>query len=239
MRLNTGKTLLALAASSLIALSASAQPTQPGTPAEMPSGTQLLKDYGWLATPDPDHLGITEEEKAAFLAGVQAHLNGEAGPDDPQATWQQLQQYLTQRLVSMNKKKGQEYIAEQLKANPDIKKSDSGLYYEIIEEGTGPKPTETDTVEVNYAGTLVDGTEFDSSYKRGKPAIFPVANVVPGFGEGVQLIGKGGKVKLYIPSDLAYGDAAMPGSPIPPGSTLVFEVEMVDVNPPAPAPAIK
>jgi FKBP-type peptidyl-prolyl cis-trans isomerase len=236
MRLNTGKTLLALAASGLITLSASAQPNQPNQPAPPPqsepiSDAQLMQDYGWLVAPDPGQLGITEEEKAAFLKGVEAHLNGEAGPADPQASWQQLQQHLSERFVKINKQKGADYIANLKKTNPKVKKTEDGLYYEIIEEGTGPKAGPNDTVKVNYKGTLVDGTEFDSSYKRGTPAVFPVANVVPGFGEGVQLIGKGGKVMLYIPSELAYGDNARPNSPIPPGSTLIFEVEMVDVNP--------
>ncbi|MBC2594349.1 FKBP-type peptidyl-prolyl cis-trans isomerase [Ruficoccus amylovorans] len=130
----------------------------------------------------------------------------------------------------MNKEKGKEFLND-LKSNPKVKKSASGLYYEIIAEGEGPKAGPNDTVKVDYVGTLVDGTEFDSSYKRGQPATFPVSGVVPGFGEGVQLVGKGGKVKLYIPSELGYGDRAQPGSPIPPGSTLVFEVEMVEVNP--------
>ncbi len=229
MRLYIAKTLTALAAGSLIALSASAQPNQPGQ-ATQADDTELIKNYGWLVTPDPDRLGITEEEKAAFLAGVQAHLNGEAGPDDPQVAWQDIQQALSQRFVKINQQKGKQFLKD-LDSNPNVKKSPTGLYYEIIEEGEGPKAGPNDTVKVDYVGTLVDGTEFDSSYKRGQAATFPVSGVVPGFGEGVQLIGKGGKVKLYIPSDLGYGDSAQPGSPIPPGSTLIFEVEMVEVNP--------
>ncbi|WP_221773389.1 FKBP-type peptidyl-prolyl cis-trans isomerase [Ruficoccus amylovorans] len=230
MRLYIGKTLTTLAAASLIALSASAQTNDEAPKATSGSNTELLKNYGWIVTPDPDRLGISDEEKAAFLAGVQAHLDGESGPADPQAAWQEIQQYLTQRFVEMNKEKGKEFLND-LKSNPKVKKSASGLYYEIIAEGEGPKAGPNDTVKVDYVGTLVDGTEFDSSYKRGQPATFPVSGVVPGFGEGVQLVGKGGKVKLYIPSELGYGDRAQPGSPIPPGSTLVFEVEMVEVNP--------
>lgn len=230
MRLYIGKTLTTLAAASLIALSASANDNDAAPKAASGSNTELLKNYGWIVTPDPDRLGISDEEKAAFLAGVQAHLDGESGPADPQAAWQEIQQYLTNRFVEMNKEKGKEFLND-LKSNPKVKKSASGLYYEIIAEGEGPKAGPNDTVKVDYVGTLVDGTEFDSSYKRGQPATFPVSGVVPGFGEGVQLVGKGGKVKLYIPAELGYGDRAQPGSPIPPGSTLVFEVEMVEVNP--------
>jgi FKBP-type peptidyl-prolyl cis-trans isomerase FkpA len=104
----------------------------------------------------------------------------------------------------------------------------SGLQYEVLTEGTGPSPSATDQVSVHYAGTLLDGTEFDSSYKRGQPATFPLNRVIPGWTEGVQLMNVGAKYKFTIPGDLAYGAAGIPGT-IPPNSTLIFEVELLEI----------
>ena len=111
----------------------------------------------------------------------------------------------------------------------------SGLRYEVVQPGdpTPPKPTET--VKVNYTGALVDGTVFDSSEKSGAPAEFPLDGVIAGWTEGIQKIGKGGKIKLYVPPQLGYGDEARPG--IPPGSTLIFNVELLDIKPTPAAPA--
>ena len=111
-----------------------------------------------------------------------------------------------------------------------------GLCYEIIKQGEGPGPKPTDTVSAHYTGALVDGSVFDSSVQRGSPVEFPLDQVIPGWTEGLQKIGKGGKIRLFVPPDLAYGDAVRPG--IPPASTLVFEVEVLDFKPtPPPAPA--
>ncbi|WP_392558709.1 FKBP-type peptidyl-prolyl cis-trans isomerase [Orbus mooreae] len=112
---------------------------------------------------------------------------------------------------------------------PDVKKTDSGLLYEVITPGTGPHPTAEDTVIVHYTGTLVDGTKFDSSYDRGEPTQFPLSSVIPGWTEGIQLIGTGGKIKLVIPPELAYGEQS-PSPNIPVNSTLVFEVELLGIN---------
>jgi len=106
----------------------------------------------------------------------------------------------------------------------------SGLQYKVLKEGTGPKPTAGDTVTCNYKGTLVDGTEFDSSYKRGEPTSFPVGGVIKGWTEALQLMPVGSKWQLFIPSDLAYGDPGRPG--IAPGSTLIFEVELLSIGEP-------
>ena len=107
----------------------------------------------------------------------------------------------------------------------------NGGFIKILKEGTGPMPKADDTVKVHYRGTLLDGTEFDSSYKRGQPATFPLNGVIKGWTEGLQKSSKGGKIRLYIPPDLAYGDDFTPGSPIPPSSTLVFEIELIDIKP--------
>ena len=108
----------------------------------------------------------------------------------------------------------------------------SGLQYQVITQGAGPKPKATDRVTAHYTGTLLDGTEFDSSHKRGEPAQFVLDSVVPGWSEALQLMPKGSKYKLWIPAALGYGEAGTPGGPIPPNSTLVFEIELLDIAKP-------
>ena len=117
---------------------------------------------------------------------------------------------------------------EENKKRPGIVTLPSGLQYEVINEGTGKKPKATDQVRCHYEGTLVDGTLFDSSIKRGQPAVFGVNQVIPGWVEALQLMPEGAKWKLYIPSDLAYG-AQGAGEMIPPHSTLIFEVELLEI----------
>jgi FKBP-type peptidyl-prolyl cis-trans isomerase FkpA len=116
-------------------------------------------------------------------------------------------------------------------AEPGAVKTDSGLVYREMIAGTGASPKASDTVKVNYRGTLIDGTEFDSSYRRNEPASFPLNGVIPCWTEGMQKMKVGGKATLVCPSNLAYGDDGRPG--IPPGATLVFEVELLDVTPAA------
>lgn len=125
-----------------------------------------------------------------------------------------------------NKEKGEKFLAEN-KNKPGVKTTKSGLQYEVIKEGKGASPKATDVVKVHYSGTLIDGTKFDSSYDRGEPAEFPLNGVIPGWTEGLQLMKVGGKNKLYIPSDLAYGPQGRPS--IPGNSTLIFEVELIEI----------
>jgi len=113
-----------------------------------------------------------------------------------------------------------------------VKTTASGLEYEVVTEGTGPKPKATDTVKVDYVGTLIDGTTFDSSIERKQPAVFPLNGVIPGWTEGIQLMNVGGKYKLYIPSKLAYGENGANGK-IGPNATLIFEVSLLSIEPPA------
>ena len=108
-----------------------------------------------------------------------------------------------------------------------MKTTASGLQYEVEKEGTGPKPKATDTVKVNYLGTKIDGTKFDSSYDRGQPATFPLNGVIKGWTEGLQLMPVGSKYKFYVPADLAYG--TRPG-PIGPNATLIFEVKLLGIE---------
>lgn len=118
---------------------------------------------------------------------------------------------------------------EELAADADVQKSESGLHYKVLEPGSGVKPAMTDKVLVHYKGTLIDGTKFDSSYDRGKPAEFPLNGVVKGFGEGLTKVGAGGKIILYIPSELGYGNSPRPGGAIKPGDALIFECELKEI----------
>ena len=133
-----------------------------------------------------------------------------------------------QALASKNKQAGEQFLANNSQKN-GVEQTDSGLQYEIIEEGTGGKPALTDTVVVHYRGTLIDGTEFDSSYRRNTPATFPINGVIKGWQEGLQLMRTGSKWKLYIPSDLAYGEKGAGGA-IGPNQTLIFEVELQEIK---------
>jgi FKBP-type peptidyl-prolyl cis-trans isomerase len=130
---------------------------------------------------------------------------------------------------------GEAFLTENA-AREGIETTESGLQFEVLEPGTGDSPTAEDAVQVHYKGTLIDGTVFDSSYERGQPANFPLGGVIPGFREGIQKMQVGGKYKLYIPPQLGYGERGA-GGEIPPNATLIFEIELLDVNPAAAAPA--
>ncbi|HXX42140.1 MAG TPA: FKBP-type peptidyl-prolyl cis-trans isomerase [Chthoniobacterales bacterium] len=137
-----------------------------------------------------------------------------------------------------NKATGDKFLADN-KNKPGVKTTASGLQYKVEKEGKGTSPKPSDTVTVNYRGTLIDGTEFDSSYKRGQPATFPVNGVIRGWTEALQLMKPGAKYQLFIPSSLAYGERGA-GREIGPNSTLIFDVELIDVKSaggPSPSPS--
>ncbi len=127
-----------------------------------------------------------------------------------------------------NKKEGEAFLAEN-KTKEGVKALPSGLQYKVITEGKGKKPAATDTVSVHYRGTLIDGTEFDSSFKRNQPATFPVNGVIKGWTEALQLMKEGSKWQLFIPSDLAYGERGA-GAVIGPNAVLIFEVELLSIK---------
>src|SRR5206468_7056069 len=160
-------------------------------------------------------------------------------PDQVKDVMAQFEKDMEQKqkqLGEKNKTDGAKFL-EDNKKKPGVKTTASGLQYKVEKEGTGSQPKATDMVTVNYRGTLIDGTEFDSSYKRGQPATFPVNGVIKGWTEALQLMKQGSKYQLFIPSNLAYGERAM-GPDIGPNSTLIFEVELMEVKPP-PTPAPK
>lgn len=165
---------------------------------------------------------LTDQEAQTVMTTLQADLRKK----------QELQ---TQQLADTNKKEGEEFLSAN-RTKEGVVSLPSGLQYKILREGTGPKPAPADTVTVNYRGTLLNGTEFDSSYKRGQPATFNVTGIIKGWTEALELMPVGSKWRLVIPSDLAYGSSGRPPV-IGPNSTLVFEVELVSIQPKPAAPA--
>lgn len=137
-----------------------------------------------------------------------------------------LQEFMAQK-TNAEKEKGTKFLEEN-KKRPGVITLPSGLQYEIITKGTGPVPTATDTVKANYIGSLIDGQEFDNSYKRNEALTIPVGSVIRGWTEALQLMPVGSKWKLYIPSDLGYGDRGAGGA-IPGGAALVFTIELLDI----------
>jgi FKBP-type peptidyl-prolyl cis-trans isomerase len=158
---------------------------------------------------------MTDDEAQAALSQVQNDLRKK-------------QQEKMQAEGAANKKEGDAFLAAN-KGKEGVVTTPSGLEYKILKQGTGPKPAATDSVVCNYKGTLINGTEFDSSYKRGQPATFPVSGVIKGWTEALQLMPVGSKWQLFIPSDLAYGERG-PGPEIGPNSTLIFEVELLSIQ---------
>jgi FKBP-type peptidyl-prolyl cis-trans isomerase FklB len=168
---------------------------------------------------------LTDDEARASVVALQADLRKK-----------QEEKMLAQG--EANKKAGDAFLAEN-KTKDGVVTLPSGLQYKILTEGTGPKPSTTDVVVCHYKGTLLDNTEFDSSYKHGQPATFPVTGVIKGWTEALQLMPVGSKWQLFIPSDLAYGARGGPGGAIGPNATLVFEVELMSIQPKAAVQAPK
>ena len=167
------------------------------------------------------NLLMNDQEAQSILTNLQTDLRKK-------------QEQEMQQVGETNKKEGDAFLTAN-KIKDGVVALPSGLQYKILQEGTGPKPTAADTVTVNYRGTLINGTEFDSSYKRGQPASFPVGGIIKGWTEALLLMPVGSKWQLFIPADLAYGPRqASPA--IGPNSTLVFEVELLSIQPKAATP---
>jgi len=169
----------------------------------------------------------------AVVAGMRDALKGEKGkltPEETQAAIMKLREQSMAKIeeeAKANKEKGDKYLEEN-KKKEGVKVTSSGLQYQVINEGKGLSPKDDSFVKVHYKGTLIDGTEFDSSYARGEPAEFPVNGVIKGWTEALKLMKPGAKYKLHIPSDLAYGPIGRPPQ-IPGNSVLVFDVELLDI----------
>jgi len=165
------------------------------------------------------------------LAGKKAALSEEEIRETKAAFQKEMkakQEEIAKKLGEKNKKEGEAFLAEN-KKKEGVKTLPSGLQYKVIKAGKGKKPNLTDTVKTHYKGTLIDGTEFDSSYRRGQPATFSVNGVIPGWTEALQLMEEGAKWQLFIPSHLAYGDRGA-GHIIGPNATLIFEIELISIE---------
>lgn len=165
---------------------------------------------------------LTEDQMRDIITALQKEMQGK------QQEMMAKQQEASKAQGEKNKKEGEKYLAEN-KKNKGVKTTASGLQYSVMTEGKGNTPKAADTVTVHYKGTLIDGTEFDSSFKRGEPATFPVNGVIKGWTEALQLMKQGSKWMLYVPSSLAYGERGA-GPMIGPNSTLIFEVELLSIN---------
>jgi FKBP-type peptidyl-prolyl cis-trans isomerase FklB len=179
----------------------------------------------------------------SLMAGIKDALSGKEAMskedrDKTLATFQkelqEKQAATTKAAAEKNAAEGEKFLAEN-KKKEGVKTTASGLQYKVLKEGTGESPKATDSVVTNYKGTLLDGTEFDSSYKRNEPATFPVNRVIPGWTEALQLMKPGSKYQLFIPSKLAYGERGA-GKDIGPNSTLIFEVELLSIKVPDSSP---
>ena len=184
-----------------------------------------------------------EIDLAIVFKAMEASIKGET-PALTQAEAMEVQKAFAERLqkkqaaaqqeaATKNKAEGEAFLAGN-KSKAGVKTTASGLQYQVVTEGKGPKPVATDTVKVHYTGTTLDGTKFDSSVDRGEPAQFALNAVIPGWTEALQLMPVGSKYTLWIPSNLAYGDRGTPG-PIGPNATLKFEVELIEIVKPAAA----
>lgn len=223
-------------------------------PAPQYTEAQLLETFGWFLGKKfgLSELDFNKEQTDSIIKGLMVAAQGKDAPYDLQKIgpemdkfMQQKQQVYVDKLRAAGRVESDKFFTE-LKKKPGVTVLPDGLAYEIVKPGTGDFPKATDVVKVNYTGTLLNGTKFDSSIDRGEPAEFALNEVIPGWTEGIQKINKGGKIKLYIPSNLAYGEDSKP--PIPPNSTLVFDVDLLDFHaatppqaatpaPAAPAPA--
>ena len=178
----------------------------------------------------------------AMISGLKEALAGKEAAiskEEREKTLQAFQKEMMEKQIAASKEaatknqaEGEKFLEENKKKD-GVKTTASGLQYKVIKEGTGASPKETDTVVTNYRGTLIDGTEFDSSYKRNEPASFPVNRVIKGWTEALQLMKPGAKYQLFIPSSLAYGERGA-GQLIGPNATLIFDVELLSIKPPEP-----
>jgi len=247
-------TTMAVALNAPLVMAADAVPVKPTAQQQAPKNAAFKNDdqqsayalgaslgrYMENSLKEQEKLGIALD-KDQLIAGVQDAFAGKSKLSD-QEIEQPLQSFegrvkgaaqaKMEKDAKENTAKG-EAFATKFAKEKGVKKTESGLLYQVEKEGTGETPKDSDTVVVNYKGTLIDGTEFDNSYTRGEPLSFRLDGVIPGWTEGLKHVKKGGKIKRVIPPNLAYGKNGVPG--IPANSTLVFDVELLDIKPAAKA----
>ncbi len=220
------KTIVAAAAAAAVSASAFAE-----------TNDDYIKTFGMIMFERNGlaELQLTKAEFETFVSGMRASYEGKKLPDNINEFGQKMMEYLQKRAEATIAEKAKVAEAEaakfwtELEKEEGIQKTPSGLAFKVIEKGSDKVASENSEVVIKYTGKLVNGNVFDTTEKRGEPAQFNLGGVIPGFKEGLQKVGKGGKITLYIPSKLGYGEQALPG--IPPNSTLVFDVEIIDVDP--------
>ncbi|HIX03229.1 MAG TPA: FKBP-type peptidyl-prolyl cis-trans isomerase [Candidatus Odoribacter faecigallinarum] len=184
---------------------------------------------GYLYGTGMQRMGLEEPNMNAIVAGFNSALQEKETEVAPQAMEMYLNRYfqnLAMKRAMENAEKGKKFLEDNLK-KAGVDTLSDGIQYKVIKEGNGPKPATTDKVKVHYRGTLIDGTEFDSSIKRGEPAEFQLNRVIPGWTKALQQMPVGSKWEIYIPADQAYGSRG--AGPIGPNETLIFEVELLDI----------
>jgi FKBP-type peptidyl-prolyl cis-trans isomerase len=224
--------------------------TVENTPAEAPASNpdpnlevpRLTGEY-FAFTAQLSTLEFTEEELDAIAEGFRRGLSTQTSQDEMQAKFGRVSDYLrikhdekAKKDAAKNKQAAAEFV-KTLEADPDVTILESGLAYTIIDPGEDKKIDSSNAVSINYRGSLIDGTVFDEAMDPEQPVTFPINGVIKGFADGLKLVGNGGKIKLYIPSELGYGDNPRPGSLIEPGAMLVFDIDVIDVISPNPGGA--
>ena len=210
----------------------------PAAPAQTFTEAQLLEEYGWFIG---KRIGLTDlnfnqAQIDLVLRGITLASQDKPSPNELEKIGPAVDTFIKSKQGEYLARLRAKGLAESAAFFTEIKKKSgvivlpSGLCYEIIKPGEGPAPTLSDTVTAHYTGALIDGTVFDSSVQRGEPVPVQLSQMIPGWTEGLQKIAKGGKIRLYIPPDLAFGDEGRPPT-IPPSSTLVFDVEILDIKP--------
>ncbi|MDE3083611.1 MAG: FKBP-type peptidyl-prolyl cis-trans isomerase [Verrucomicrobiota bacterium] len=211
--------------------------TSPATQKAKPfTDEQLAETLGWFVGKNSGviDLDLNQTELDAFVRGLRAAATGKDVPYDVHKIGLPVQMFMDKRQTAHLAKAKQTSAAEnaeffaKLKQNKNVVELPDGLRYEIIKPGTGPYPRANQIVRVNYTGKLLNGKVFDASQNHGGATEFQLGRVIPGWAEGIQKINKGGKIRLYIPANLAYGDESR--DPIPPGSTLIFDIELLDIK---------
>jgi FKBP-type peptidyl-prolyl cis-trans isomerase len=208
--------------------------------ANLSSKTDSLSySFGYLQGSNLVNEGIDDVDIKKYVAGLNTALEEGESQIDQMAMQSLIQTYLQDLQMQqmerqaaeadVNIEQGKAFLEENLQSS-DVHETDSGLQYRVLEEGDGARPTASDQVEVHYRGTLINDEVFDSSYDRGEPVTFPLNRVIPGWTEGLQLMTVGSRYQFFIPSDLGYGNNPPPGSNIPPGAVLIFEVELLDIK---------
>ncbi len=226
--------ILVLAITIVLAFAATAaRAAEPAGPEPKTDDDKAFYAFGLNLSQQLGQLNLTEHDLDMLKAGLtDGVLKRKAKIDDPKQYQTKFQEIAKNRMTAgaaVEKKAGQEY-ADKAAKEPGATKTASGLVYKEITPGKGEQPKPTDKVKVNYVGTLIDGTKFDSSYDRNQPASFGLNQVIKCWTEGVGMMKVGGKSRLICPSDIAYGDNGRPPT-IKPGATLVFEVELLEIQP--------